>query len=70
MAIPPRYTDGMAAPPPPGDVHERDCPQCGGRMAFTGLPDVAGPVNVRFYRCPDCGIVKVPVDESSKDGWG
>lgn len=45
------------------------CPTCGETMEFTGLPDLAGPTRWHFYRCPECGIVKVSVDEEP-EGWG
>ncbi len=50
-------------------IDERECPRCGKPMTFTGLPDVAGPVSARFYRCETCGVIKVPVDEQG-EGWG
>ena len=49
---------------------ERPCPHCGALMRFTGLPDVAGPVYVRFFRCKNCGVVKVNVKRESPVGWG
>jgi len=45
------------------------CPTCGALMAFTGLPDISGPVHFRFYRCPSHGVVRVDFDED-KRGWG
>ncbi len=35
------------------------CPECGKEMYYTGLPDIAGEVQFRFYKCPDHGIFKV-----------
>ena len=34
------------------------CPKCKENMTWTGLPDCSGPIYVRFYKCPKCGIVK------------
>ncbi|HJL42899.1 MAG TPA: hypothetical protein RMG48_16455 [Myxococcales bacterium LLY-WYZ-16_1] len=47
------------------------CPRCGGGpSAYTGLPDLAGPVRWKLFRCPDCGHVhRVEVDEPA-EGWG
>lgn len=49
--------------------HERPCPECGAPMRYTGLPDLAGPVHFRFYRCPKHGVVRVGLDEDPQ-GWG
>lgn len=38
-------------------------------MAFTGLPDISGPIHFRFYRCPEHGVVRIDFDEG-KEGWG
>ena len=42
------------------------CPECGKEMYYTGLPDIAGEVQFRFYKCPDHGIFKV-YEKSSSD---
>ena len=46
------------------------CPTCQSEMTWTGLPDCSGPIYVRFYKCPKCGIVKVDVSEERTIGWG
>ena len=50
--------------------HTRPCPTCQSEMTWTGLPDCSGPIYVRFYKCPKCGIVKVNVSEERTIGWG
>ncbi|MEM1022947.1 MAG: hypothetical protein AAGD10_10315 [Myxococcota bacterium] len=52
--------------PEPG---RRRCTICGASMEFTGLPDISGPIRHRFYRCENCGLVRVDVDEDG-DGYG
>lgn len=46
------------------------CPECQRPMAFTGLPDVSGPVYFRIWRCRPHGFVRVPVSGEQSDGWG
>lgn len=46
------------------------CPECGGELAFTGLPNVAGPVYFRIYHCETCGYVRIPVEGERPEGWG
>lgn len=46
------------------------CLKCSNTMVWTGLPDCSGPIYVRFYKCPECGIVKVDVPEEQTIGWG
>lgn len=55
---------------PSDTLDTEDCPKCSSRMQFTGLPDVSGPVYVRFYRCARCGIVRQEVNEEGVVGWG
>jgi len=40
-------------------LYEPICPECGVEMEYTGLPDIAGPIAFRFYRCLKHGIFKV-----------
>lgn len=54
----------------PGGDDRVPCPRCGRAMRFTGLPDLAGPVYFRVYRCRDHGPVRVPVHGERPDGWG
>ena len=35
------------------------CPECGKEGTYTGLPDIAGEIQFRFFRCSDHGIYKV-----------
>ena len=35
------------------------CPKCGTEGFYTGLPDIAGEVQFRFYRCHEHGVYKV-----------
>jgi len=61
----------MEQPTPSTSTSETmPCPTCQATMTWTGLPDCAGPIYVRFYKCPNCGIVKVDVPEESTIGWG
>ena len=53
---------------PPDET--RPCDACGQAMTWTGLPNFSGPVRFRFFRCPKCGIRKIPVDPELVDGWG
>ncbi len=39
-------------------------------MRFTGLPDLAGPVYERIYRCPEHGYIRVAVGGEAPAGWG
>ena len=36
-----------------------NCPKCGKEGHYTGLPDIAGEIQFRFYRCSEHGIYKV-----------
>lgn len=50
----PRHPAGTVAHPP--------CPGCGIAMTQTRLPSPhAAPVQGRLYRCPQCGLVKLPI---------
>ena len=40
-------------------LYEPICPECQKEMDYTGLPDIAGPILFRFYRCRQHGIFKV-----------
>ena len=40
-------------------LYEPICPVCHKEMCYTGLPDIAGPIMFRFYKCRDHGIFKV-----------
>ena len=40
-------------------LYEPFCPVCHKEMCYTGLPDIAGPIMFRFYRCREHGIFKV-----------
>ena len=45
--------------------YSNKCPECGKEGIYTGLPDIAGEVQFRFYRCAEHGIYKVyekPID--------
>ena len=44
------------------------CPECEKEMQYTGLPDIAGPIQFRFYRCLEHGIFKV-YEDSSEDKY-
>ena len=35
------------------------CPICGKEMEYTGLPDIAGEIQFRFYECLEHGVFKV-----------
>ena len=59
----------MSESPQPYD-ETRPCPHCQATMVWTGLPDCSGPIYVRFYRCPNCGVVKVDVPPERMIGWG
>ena len=39
------------------------CPVCGEEMEYTGQPDLAGPIQFRFYRCLEHGVFKVWEEE-------
>jgi len=39
------------------------CPHCGKEMAYTGQPDLSGPVTFRFFKCPEHGLIKVFIKE-------
>jgi uncharacterized Zn finger protein len=51
------------------EPERRRCGTCGASMEFTGLPDISGPIRHRFFRCENCGVVRVDVDEEP-DGYG
>ena len=44
------------------------CPKCEKEMHYTGLPDIAGPIQFRFYRCSEHGIFKV-YEDSNEDNY-
>jgi uncharacterized protein with PIN domain len=48
----------------------RRCPICSEWMEWTGQPNISGRIRVRFFRCPNCGIIKVDVPPEGPDGWG
>ena len=64
-----RYDRPVNAPRRQGPT-ARKCPTCGSWMEWTGQPNLAGPIYVRFFRCPKCGIVRVDVPREGGDGWG
>tara|TARA_X000000950_G_C13872548_1_gene643522 strand:+ start:525 stop:698 length:174 start_codon:yes stop_codon:yes gene_type:complete len=35
------------------------CPICDKQMEYTGLPDIAGEIQFRFYECLEHGVFKV-----------
>ena len=39
------------------------CPHCSELMEQTGLPDIAGDIDFRFFRCPNHGLIKVKAKE-------
>ena len=39
--------------------YETICPICEKEMDYTGLPDIAGEIQFRFYRCLEHGVFKV-----------
>ena len=43
------------------------CPECNKEMHYTGLPDIAGPVDFRFYRCSEHGVFRVYEDLDNED---
>ncbi len=58
-------------PPPNGrELNWRPCPTCDGKMRFTGLPDVSGPIYYRIYKCSKCGYKREDVSAEASDGWG
>jgi hypothetical protein len=40
-------------------LFEPICPKCGEETEYTGLPDIAGLIAFRFYRCLKHGNFKV-----------
>lgn len=44
---------------------EVPCPLCSAPTVFSGLPDVAGPVYFRFYRCPHHGLIRIDADDDN-----
>ena len=40
-------------------LYDCTCPVCGKDMEYTGLPDIAGEIQFRFYKCDEHGIFKV-----------
>lgn len=39
------------------------CPHCNELMEYTGLPDIAGDIDFRFFKCSQHGIIKVKAKE-------
>ena len=35
------------------------CPKCGKEGHYTGLPDIAGEIQFRFFRCREHGVYRV-----------
>lgn len=56
--------------PPTKQETTRPCPKCTSPMQWTGLPDCSGPIYVRFFRCPNCGVIKIDVRDEGPIGWG
>ena len=39
------------------------CPHCDQEMEYTGLPDIAGDIDFRFFKCAEHGLIKVKAKE-------
>lgn len=45
------------------------CPHCDKEMEFTGLPDIAGDIDFRFFKCEKHGLIKVKAKEWKEQNY-